>query len=546
MKKKIKIDFYSYILTLGLLLLSIVTVPLIVDLFFQRDYQARNLYVKKSGLRRETFSKNYLKESENLLNNKIIIPSKEDNYWTYNGDMNKFKEENRSDQRYLYSFFMLNDLINAYEQTNKTIYLDKGYEYLEDFMNQCPYDFDPIYNMPWHDEATAQRVLNIVRFYKVAKTHLEDSKLKKLRDHLEFTTDKLSTEMYTGFNNHGMFQDLSLYSYGKAFSKEEYVTLSSSRLEEYFLGSFSDEGVHLENSPEYHFEMLYILKDFFRSSQESDFSKYDELRNVYRNSVNYSKAILLPNGYVPNIGDTKKYKPDLNDFYSNKELRKALDEKRQKFLKSGYDIYKNRDSYLLLRGNSYLTYHHHDDDLSFWLYKNGDIITEAGKIGYDWDNPLTKYVRTYPAHNTVVIDKEESIDPSVQDGEMFDLGENKMSAITRRSSKADVKRDIDFDDNLNKINIQTSITAKDEKEHEYELYFHLAPGITAGYSVEGMDKVFLYRDDVEIGSFKATEEIEFKQDMYYPYSYAKGEKTLVLYINTRGIDKRVDVEIRLP
>ncbi len=545
MKKKIDINLYSYILALGLLMISIVTVALVVERFFQEDYWAKDLYVKRAGLRRETFSSNYLKESENLLNNKISIPSKKDYYWIYTGDMNKFKEENRSDQRYLYSFFMLNDLINAYEQTNKTIYLDKGYEYLEDFIDQCPYDFDPIYNMPWHDEATAQRMLNIVRFYKVAKIHLTEEKLRILRENLEFTAEKLATEMYTGFNNHGMFQDLALYSYGKAFNRQDYVELSSKRLEDYFLGSFSKEGVHLENSPEYHYEMLCILKDFFRSSQEIDFTRYGELKDIYKSSVNYSKSILLPNGYTPNIGDTKRYKPDLTYLYTNEEIEAASKGGRHKFLESGYDIYKTKKAYLAFIGQSYLNYHHHDHDLSFWLYKDGDIITEAGKIGYDWDNPLTKYVRTYPAHNSVVIDKEESIDPNIQDGEMFDLGENKMSAISRRSSKADVKRDIEFDENLNKVSIQTSISSKDEKEHDYELYFHLAPGITAAYSDEGMDKVFLYRDNVEIGSFKASEEIEFKQDMYYPYSYATGEKTLVLYINTRGIDKIVDVEIRL-
>ena len=545
-----KFDKYRKSVNSILLVLSLLTVvfialaaPFGVERFFQKEYINKEVYVKEKGLRRETFSNNYLKESDNLLNNKILKTSKDNNYWQYNGDMNEFKNQNRSDQRYLYSFFMLNDLVNAYNQTKDVEYLKKGFAYLKDFYEQCPYDFDPVGNMPWHDEATAQRQINTVRFYKVAKYFLAEDELKLMRDNLEFTANKLNSEMYTGFNNHGMFQDLSLYFYGKAFAKPSLVSESTTRLQEYFLKSFSSEGVHLENSPEYHFEMLYILKDFFNSVQSTDFDKYDELLDVYKNSVRYSKMVILPNGYLPNIGDTASLKIDLNDFYSKEDLKNSH-EGRNAFLDSGFDIYKKDKSYLAFIGPAYLSYHHHDHDLSFWLYKNGNIFTEVGKYGYDWDNPESQYVRTYPAHNSVVIDGEEEISPSILDGEMLNLGDNKMAAISRRSEKAEVYREIDFDDELTKINVKTSIFPKDDKEKTYELYFHLAPEIKA---VTSKDKksVELFRADESIGSVHCEEEMELKKDKFYSRAYDKGQKTQVIYIKTTGLEKHIDFEINL-
>lgn len=545
-----KFDKYRKSINSILLVLSILTVvfiamaaPFGVERFFQKEYINKEVYVKEKGLRRETFSNNYLKESDNLLNNKILIPSKDNNYWQYNGDMNEFKNQNRSDQRYLYSFFMLNDLVNAYNQTENVEYLKKGFAYLKDFYEQCPYDFDPVGNMPWHDEATAQRQINTVRFYKVAKYYLAEDELKLMRDNLEFTANKLNSEMYTGFNNHGMFQDLSLYFYGKAFAKPSLVSESTTRLQEYFLKSFSSEGVHLENSPEYHFEMLYILKDFFNSVQRTDFDKYDELLDVYKKSVRYSKIIILPNGYLPNIGDTASLKIDLSDFYSKEDLKNSH-EGRNAFLDSGFDIYKKDKSYLAFIGPAYLSYHHHDHDLSFWLYKNGNIFAEVGKYGYDWDNPESKYVRTYPAHNSVVIDGEEEISPSILDGEMLNLGDNKMAAISRRSEKAEVYREIDFDDELTKINVKTSIFPKDDKEKTYELYFHLAPEIKAILSKD-KKSVELFRADESIGSVHCEEEMELKKDKFYSRAYDKGQKTQVIYIKTTGLEKHIDFEINL-
>lgn len=537
-------------INLILIVLSIITVifialaaPFGVPRFFQKEYISKPIYVKEKGLRRETFSKNYLKESDNLLNNKISIPSKKNNYWTYNGDMNEFKDKNRSDQRYLYSFFMLNDLINSYNQTENIEYLKKGFAYLKDFYEQCPYDFDPVDNMPWHDEATAQRQINTVRFYKVAKNFLDEDQLKLMRDNLEFTAGKLNTEMYSGFNNHGMFQDLSLYFYGKAFAKPTLVSASTKRLQEYFLNSFSNEGVHLENSPEYHFEMLYILNDFFNSVQSKDFTKYDELLDIYEKSINYSKAIILPNGYLPNIGDTASLKIDLKDFYQISDIKNS-NNNRNRFLNSGYDIYKNGENYLAFIGPSYLSYHHHDQDLSFWLYKNGNIFTEVGKYGYDWENPITQYVRTYPAHNSVVIDGEEDISPSILNGEMLNLGENKMASISKRSQKAEVYREIDFNDDLTKIDVKTSIFPKDDKEKTYELYFHLAPEIKAVLS-NGGNSVELFRADEKIGTVLCEEKMELKKDMYYSKSYDKGQNTEVIYIKTSGLEKHINLEINL-
>ncbi len=208
------------------------------------------------------------------------------------------------------------------------------------------------------------------------------------------------------------------------------------------------------------------------------------------------------------------------------------------------ELYKNGENYIAFIGPSYLSYHHHDHDLSFWLYKNGNIFTEVGKYGYDWENPKTQYVRTYPAHNSVVIDGEDNISPSILNGEMLNLGENKMASISKRSQKAEVYREIDFNDDLTKIDVKTSIFPKDDKEKTYELYFHLAPEIKAVLSNDG-NSVELFRADEKIGTVLCEEKMELKKDMYYSKSYDKGQKTEVIYIKTSGLEKHINLEINL-
>lgn len=77
------------------------------------------------------------------------------------------------------------------------------------------------------------------------------------------------------------------------------------------------------------------------------------------------------------------------------------------FSDGGYAIFRdkwqwNAGTYLAFTAAYHSTTHKHSDDLSIWLYHNGDIITEAGPNGYA-SNEDSTYSRSSFAHNVLIV-----------------------------------------------------------------------------------------------------------------------------------------------
>lgn len=461
----------------------------------------------------------------------------------YTGDVFAIENENRSLQRKIYNFGFLQPLRSAYKLTDNEEYVETGMKYIRDFKEQAPFNPE---HMTWHDETTAGRLNNYYYFYKECYEALSEEDKQLLISEMQFIAEKIAyTDFYSGNNNHGMYQDDAMLKYAIEFNDSEMIEIGSTRLEKYFLSNFDSDGVHLENSPEYHFHMVESLKNILNRYSKDVLPSYENLENIYKKSADYANMVVLPNGIIPNIGDSKNMEINLEKYYSPEIIENSQESGRATFYESGYDIVKEDDTYLLFRAGYLKDYHHHNDDLSFWLYKDGNIFTEVGSYGYEKSIPYTDYAKTYEAHNSLIVDGGNEAD--TKDIKLLNSNDaNVMSGVTNRIVGTTFNRDIHFNDELIEFTITDSISSEDNQSHNYELLFHLDPSISINLiENKNENSVELFRDDDKIGEFITENPITIKEDVYFPYYYSEPQETKVIAVEASGKQAIVESKIIL-
>lgn len=508
-----------------------------------------NRFSIKSYLNKNNLSEDEVKvvEAADDLVNGIYVTSISENdepyVFEFTGDVFSVENENRSIQRKVYNFELLQDLRSAYKLTGDKIYIKTGMKYIRNFVEQAPFDPE---HMTWHDETTAGRLNNYYEFYKEGYNALSDSDKSLLEEEMKFIAEKIAyTDFYSGNNNHGMYQDSAILKYAVEFNDTEMIGVSSRRLSEYYVSHFDKDGVHLENSPEYHYHMVESLKEILNRYNKEQLPSYDMLEEIYVKSADYAQMIILPNGLIPNVGDSKNMEINLEKYYPSEIIDQAQSNGRATYYESGYDIVKEDDTYLLFRAGYLQDYHHHDDDLSFWLYKDGNIFTEVGSYGYEYTVPYTNYAKTFHAHNTLIVDSENETE--TRDVYLLDSKDpNIMSGETHRIMGTYFKRDIHFNDELTEFTIIDFIENKNGGSHDYELLFHLDPNISIEV-INGKNEniVELIRDDEKIGEFTTEFPITITEDVYFPFYYAEPEETKVIVVEANGTQAIVESKIFL-
>lgn len=160
---------------------------------------------------------------------------------------------------------------------------------------------------------------------------------------------------------------------------------------------FTDEGVHKENSPSYHFGMVASLKrsidvlsELF-PSHGLDLGRFNEL--VEKGS-SFSKALIKPDGTIPLVGDS------VYRVFGEQSL--DLESGNFNYLDSGYFIHRDvaKKTYFLFK-NGYLSdYHRHDDDLSFvFSFLGEDVVVDGGMYKHDRRDKIRNWLRSFNAHS---------------------------------------------------------------------------------------------------------------------------------------------------
>lgn len=260
--------------------------------------------------------------------------------------------------------------------------------------------------LAWHDHGTAFRSRNIANW--IISCHLKNIDVITASDkinlyslvmvHLEWLLD---SNNYSKYTNHGFDQAMILLTIGIMFDTEKLEpqrAISRHRLEEEIRYAFTDEGVHIENSPGYQKFMLARLKQlkFLSPLGETVISQLAE--SYIEKAEDFLRAITLPNGYLPMIGDTRDGDKGLK--YEQKNDIDVID-----YSASGYVILRGntvtkKAFHLIFKCTHLSNYHRHDDDLSLHLFfDNVTVLGDGGLGSHNEKDEKRKILRSNIAHN---------------------------------------------------------------------------------------------------------------------------------------------------
>jgi len=265
----------------------------------------------------------------------------------------------------------------------------------------------------WHDHATAFRVRNIANWMlfchivgiQIGNDAHADALADLVTEHLDWL---LEDTHYSTHTNHGFDQAMIALTIGLMFDCEKFGPhrqINRQRLKNEVIFAFTNEGVHKENSPGYQKMMLGRLK-LLRTLALLGEQEISELGERYiENAEGFLKAVTLPNGYLPMIGDTRSEDEGL--VYIQKREVDVLD-----YSASGYVIVRgidgrDKDFFCLLKNTHESNYHRHDDDMMIYLFYDGEtVLGDGGLYRHQETDDKRKHLRSYLSHNVPYIKKK--------------------------------------------------------------------------------------------------------------------------------------------
>lgn len=407
----------------------------------------------------------------------------------------------------------------------------------------------------WHDHATALRAEQIVLFISYVKTKRFDwyeknkSAVDSYLSFLEVHAEKLEIEdFYSKHTNHGLEQSRVLLLISTFYSEHakslEWRNVAIERIKGELEFSFTSEGVHVENSPSYHFFVFKIFLNLI-SQYSSEVLGDLELKfnSLAKDALVFLTHIIQPNGLLPIMGDTEEIKvSDVFFDYFNGTIeyenfkyvhsggRRGIKPKDNfKFYpKSGYFIYRNgwavngqlKDDFQLIFKSSCLSnYHRQQDEGNFLLsYLGNNWLVDSGMYNHNRTSDFRIYMRSRKAHNVVFI-PESQINTGILGGELITLEANDSRCITV-SAPMNLYKDVDVQRRITIFHEDLAIKITDTIKSSNDLsdiqcLFHLGENANI-HSVNGLHKIN--------GLARNNMFINFESDNYFETFVDKGVK----------------------
>ncbi len=358
-------------------------------------------------------------------------------------DWNQDPLNNRSWQWRWGSLSALAYLIAFHAESGDQRALEIGMELISNwkdmFISSDPTDTD-LNEFVWHDHGTALRAEHILWFYCYAQdiefTALVNDKELNILNLMHRHGEILARDtFYSEHTNHGLEQArvlMLLASSARSLWDEApaWEAVALCRLSSELNFAYTEEGVHVENSPAYH---IFVFKVFISIIQEFDKDELGELSTEFMSKakliLDYITHVLRPDGLTPIIGDSEKLRPT-DSFRAllgkTEEYRKFLysfsggkaGKKPTSTFKvcpiSGYAIFRDRwensDNFknivhLIFKGGALSQYHRQQDEGNIILYAYGeDWLIDSGMYNYNNSDPVRRYMRSRRAHNVAIVD----------------------------------------------------------------------------------------------------------------------------------------------
>ncbi len=304
-------------------------------------------------------------------------------------------------QLYYNSLRLISLLTDAYYVTSDTIYLDEAISIYKDWREQDKRG--SIKNKyAWYDHSAANRTLTLTYLLRAGNYAIEREVREDIIDSLVAHGNWLfDDKYYQGKGNHGVMQDRALLQLGVFFTNQVYIKKAEDRLKQAFRRDFSAEGVHYENSVDYHKMMYKMYQDIFllggaRSAAELELLEKSEA---------YLQFLKKPNGEFPLEGDSGLGRAGI----ASKNFHNFYDFESGKVIMQDEDLNNTEKStYLFFKSGYVSAVHKHFDDLSFVLTDNGNnIFIDAGKYNYEAKDVFRKYIISPKAHTTVYLENQK-------------------------------------------------------------------------------------------------------------------------------------------
>lgn len=389
-------------------------------LVFQSSYQAyaisptnKNRHISQNAIER-----NYVAIAKRILKGEIYVST----YFPFYKPTKpiNWKEDpfhNKTWRLFYHSLDELDFLTEAYETTGDKRYLQFGYQVIQSYWeaNKDPKKATDYF--AWSSHTMANRTNNLVNFYQYySKTGTKSERLNLyaiIQKHGEYLNN---ASYYDQLSNHGIFQDIALYSVAKYFPNMPNTTIWKSnalyRTKMHIKNDFTEDGLHKEHSPNYQLLILSLIERLNKMANDKDLS------TILLKAQKAFSYTVESDFSIPRLGDTDTLTmPKTTDYRQLDPNFEYVITKGQRgtqpplvtnisnaigMIRSGWG---QGTTTAILSANTQGIVHKHADDLSFLLTVNGkDIFTDSGKYNYNTYDPYQIYLRTTFAHNMITVD----------------------------------------------------------------------------------------------------------------------------------------------
>jgi hypothetical protein len=256
----------------------------------------------------------------------------------------------------------------------------------------------------WYDMSAGQRAAKLAFIIERAMRGIlivSEEEKNRLAELASIHFSELMKEDKIAANNHGIFQVLGLKLLSRVVGgREDAADFADAHFHRIMDLQFTPEGVHTENSPDYHF---YTHRTLLKSQIHRHFS--DPFGGKCEKIEAIKPWMVFPSGDIARIGDSNGRSDSLEvDPYPTvcNGTAYAVGD----FTSSGYAIIRSmpsdpQRSMLFVTGMAHTLDHKHADELSFELFEEGQFVfVDSGKYGYKSD-AMREHVRSTDAHNTI-------------------------------------------------------------------------------------------------------------------------------------------------
>jgi uncharacterized heparinase superfamily protein len=367
------------------------------------------------------------------------------------------------------------DLAHAYRTTGDERYREAWERLVASFLDQVPAADDP-------SEVTARRIVNWIYAWQgfgALANGLEPALAERIAAEARHVRETLTAE-----RNHRTLELYALAIAGFAFEQRDLLELAIAELDRNLAEDFLPDGVHRECSTHYHMIALRSFAGLRENAHRRGVALPDGFDERLLRAAGFARHCCRPDGTIPALSDA-----DTGDYTQLLELLGVGPaETGASFPDGGYFTQRGDDCFLIFDcGPLGDGGHGHYDLLSFEAWAGGrPLIVDPGRFTYSEEPPnLRRWFKGTAAHNTVCVDgldqtpyaRKAPRGPAAQPhflGRTTRPGLDELTGEARSPAYEAVhRRRIAFLDDRHWV---VEDTLSGEREHRYDLRFHLAPG----------------------------------------------------------------------